>query len=281
MVKTGTLKLSHFSVKEYLLSNQIAEYFSISEKAAHLKISEISVAYLLQFDKFTPLTKAILESSPLAEYAAEHWIEHATFEGIDPSPQKLILELFTPESAAFVNWIWIHNIDTSLGYLDQSISEDEAEVPLPLYYASLAGLQQVSTHLLETGADVNAQGGEYGNALQAASSGGHEVIVKLLIEKGADVNAQGGRYGNALQAASWRDHDMIVKLLIEKEADVNAQGGQYDNALQAASLEGHEAIVKLLIEKGADVNAQGGEYGNTLQAACSGGHEVKIGRAHV
>jgi ankyrin repeat protein len=42
-------------------------------------------------------------------------------------------------------------------------------------------------------ADVNAQGGHYGNALQAASVIGHEAIAKLLIEKGADVNVQGGR----------------------------------------------------------------------------------------
>jgi hypothetical protein len=49
------------------------------------------------------------------------------------------------------------------------------------------------------------------------------------------VNAQGGEYGNALQAASYaRDHEAIVKLLLDK-ADVNAQGGEYGNALQAAS----------------------------------------------
>ena len=46
---------------------------------------------------------------------------------------------------------------------------------------------------------VNAQGGEYGNALQATSN---EEIAELLIEKGADVNAQGGLFGNALQATS-------------------------------------------------------------------------------
>jgi ankyrin repeat protein len=45
---------------------------------------------------------------------------------------------------------------------------------------------------LRRGADVNAQGGQYGNALQAASNGGHKEIVKLLLERGADVNAQGG-----------------------------------------------------------------------------------------
>ena len=74
----------------------------------------------------------------------------------------------------------------------------------------------------EKGADVNAQGGEYGNALQAASDGGHEAIEKLLIEKGADVSAQGGYYGYALHAASLRGHEAIAKLLIEKGADVNA-----------------------------------------------------------
>ena len=43
--------------------------------------------------------------------------------------------------------------------------------------------------------DVNAQGGEYGTALQAASTRGRKEIVEMLLDKGADVNAQGGRYG--------------------------------------------------------------------------------------
>ena len=64
--------------------------------------------------------------------------------------------------------------------------------------------------LLEKGADINAQGGQYVNALQAALFHGHEVIVKLLLEKGADVNAQGGLYGNALQAASHQENSKIL-----------------------------------------------------------------------
>jgi ankyrin repeat protein len=274
-LKTGTIKLSHFSVKEYLLSDHIEKDFSISEKAAHVKISEISVAYLLQFDSFEPLTEAMLHSSPLAEYAAENWINHAKSGVMDaPSFLKLLLQLFTSGTGAFTNWIRIYNMDVS--WQHQNLSMDKAEVYPPLYYASLAGLQQVAIHLLENlnQVDVNAQGGQYGNALQAASSGGHEVIVKLLLEKGADVNAQGGEYGNALQAASSGGHEVIVKLLLEKGADVNAQGGQYDNALQASSSGGHEVIVKLLLEKRANVNAQEGFYGNALQMASSGGHEV-------
>ena len=53
--------------------------------------------------------------------------------------------------------------------------------------------------LLNNGAEVNAQGGRFGNALQAASYQGHEATVRLLLlDKGAEVNAQGGKYGNAL-----------------------------------------------------------------------------------
>jgi hypothetical protein len=36
----------------------------------------------------------------------------------------------------------------------------------------------------------------------------------MLIDKGADVNAQGGRYGNALQAASARGQKAVVKMLM-------------------------------------------------------------------
>ena len=55
------------------------------------------------------------------------------------------------------------------------------------------------------GADVNAEGRYYGNALQAASAEGHEIVVQLLLQKGADLNAQDGDYGNALLGGiSWR-----------------------------------------------------------------------------
>ncbi|KAJ7284126.1 vegetative incompatibility protein HET-E-1, partial [Mycena rebaudengoi] len=142
-----------------------------------------------------------------------------------------------------------------------------------LQAASVKGHESIVHLLIEKGANVHAQGGLFGNALQAASYGGHESIVHLLIEKGLDVHAQGGSYGNALQAASYGGHESTVHLLIEKGANVHAQGGYYGNALQAASYGGHESTVHLLIEKGANVHAQGGYYGNALQAASDLGHE--------
>jgi ankyrin repeat protein len=76
--------------------------------------------------------------------------------------------------------------------------------------------------------------------------------VRILLEKGADVNAQGGYYGNALQAAiTMEGSENIVRLLLEKGADVNAKRGYYGNALQAAICFGNEYVVQLLRERGA------------------------------
>ncbi|KAH6714506.1 Pfs, NB-ARC and ankyrin domain protein [Leptodontidium sp. MPI-SDFR-AT-0119] len=145
-----------------------------------------------------------------------------------------------------------------------------------LQAASIGGHKEVVTLLLDKGADVNAQGGHYGNALQAASVAGYKKVVTLLLNKGANVNAQSGHYGNALQAALIRGHKEVVALLLDKGADVNAQGGYYGNALQAASIGGHKEVVTLLLDKGADVNAQGGYYGNALQAALISGHKEVV-----
>jgi len=85
-----------------------------------------------------------------------------------------------------------------------------------LYSTLLCGLRSCVQKSLEGSAGVNAQGGRYGNALQAATAliNGHHDVVETLLQKGADVNAQGGQYGNALQAASYRRHGDVIELLI-------------------------------------------------------------------
>ncbi|RFU78126.1 hypothetical protein TARUN_4117 [Trichoderma arundinaceum] len=66
-----------------------------------------------------------------------------------------------------------------------------------------------------------------------------------------DVNAQGGEYGSALQAAAWSGQAESAKLLIKKGAHVNARGGKYRNALNAAVIMGYWNIVQILLENGA------------------------------
>ena len=85
--------------------------------------------------------------------------------------------------------------------------------------------------LLDAGADVNAQGGEHGSALQAASFSGHQRIVKMLLDAGADVNAQGGVFGSALQAALSCYHPVVAQILRTHGAheDVESLENDEDN----------------------------------------------------
>ncbi|KAL8668846.1 MAG: hypothetical protein Q9168_006543 [Polycauliona sp. 1 TL-2023] len=75
--------------------------------------------------------------------------------------------------------------------------------------------------------------------------------VELLLSKGADVNAQSGRYGDALQAASAQGSVEIVKLLLANGADARAKGGEYGTALKAAKHFGHKEVIKVLQSNGA------------------------------
>lgn len=75
--------------------------------------------------------------------------------------------------------------------------------------------------------------------------------VELLLSKGADINAQDGVNGSALQAASARGSATIVELLLKNGADVRAKGGPHGTALKAAKKFGHMEVVKLLQGKGA------------------------------
>jgi ankyrin repeat protein len=269
------IALAHYSVQEYLVSNRIkqgqAKQFSMQDFDCHDTISKGSLMYLLQFQQ--PLSTEVLGASALARYAAEFWSSHI-WKTRDETGSRLAINLMSADNPAYLNWIRLYDPDRP--WEESDLGKDSKSIATPLYYAALLGFSTVTRLLLNKDADVHAQGGEYGNALQAASAGGHEQVVKMLLDEGADVNAQGGHCGNALQAASSTGHEQVVKMLLDKDAAVNAQGGYYGNALQAASAGGHEQMVKMLLDNKADVNAQGGHFGNALQAASAGGHEQMV-----
>ncbi|KAI1817170.1 ankyrin repeat-containing domain protein [Poronia punctata] len=122
--------------------------------------------------------------------------------------------------------------------------------------------------LEKCGANPNATGEEYGNALTAAAYDGTLHIVEMLLEAGADVNAP---EGYALQAAAAEGHYDVVEELIKRGANVNALAAS-DNfeagtALQGATEAGQTEIVRLLLDAGADPNHGAGEDAPPIVAA--------------
>jgi ankyrin repeat protein/nucleoside-triphosphatase THEP1 len=279
-VHHGRIYFLHQTAREFLLAERQSSTTIQKErmwhgfttmKHAHTVLAECCVRFLHFYDDGDRIvTKQVQDvwNEAFREYSAKFWALHVRESSIcddeGSAIAPLTFKLSDPHSGVYRMWSEIYsrtNYRWNSGPWTRLI--------VACYFGHVAIVKQS----LEEGADVNAQGGKYGNALQAASSRGDEQIVKLLLNKGADINAQGGRYRNALQAALLEGYEQTVKLLLDKGADVNAQGGEYGNALQAASSRGDEQTVKLLLDKGADVNAQGGEYGNALQAASSRGDE--------
>ncbi|KAF2706267.1 HET-domain-containing protein, partial [Pleomassaria siparia CBS 279.74] len=213
--------LAHYSVKEYLLSDRIrkgsAARYGMQESICHGSIAKGCLGYLLQFEREV-LTEYNFKDFKLAVYSGNYWYKHV--QGTEEQTEVLnqaVTDLLLERDDVYTNWLRIHDPDSP--WAGFGLRESMGSVPPPLYYASLIGIEKAVERLLDRGADVNAQGGRYNNALQAASSEGHErQVVKLLLNTGADVNAQDGSYGNALQAALSEGHDQVVKLLLEKGA---------------------------------------------------------------
>ncbi|KAI5844018.1 ankyrin repeat-containing domain protein [Morchella snyderi] len=128
------------------------------------------------------------------------------------------------------------------------------------------GNQELVELLVKNGADIYAHGSRDGNTLQQKIFLGHDDTMRFLVGIGADVNAKGGHYGSPLHAAAQRGEENIVQFLVENGANINIQNNSQESALQFAVRKGLKEMVKFLLENGADINAPGGIYGQALQA---------------
>jgi ankyrin repeat domain-containing protein 50 len=275
------LRFSHFSIKEYLISERIltsvSANFRIVDPFAHELVTRISIIYLLSVHDATSTQTESCNDFPFSNYSAKFWFSH--FDAVEPEKHRILettlaRRLFEVTSNA--TWLCLYDPDrpyfNRLPVTDEPQGDRHPTSPPPLYYSCRLGFVNITKWLLDSrGADSNAQGGSYGNALNVASYYGHQGIVELLLERGVDVNAQHESHGTALRLASYFGHRGIVELLLERGADVN-QVGSYDSPLRLASYFGHRGIVELLLERGANINAQCGSYGNALNAASYYGH---------
>jgi ankyrin repeat protein len=272
-----TVHLVHQSAKDFLIDGNFLPAFRLSPMESNMNLALSCLTYLSfeecedgpvagewEWDANAEIERR-QQKMPLLTYAAAHWPTHTRQTDQARNIQQTLSSAFRALAQS------PGKFDLAYKLFESSQSRHVVKTA-PLCLAASLGLVAFAEGLLEVGADVNAQGGFYGNALQEAARNGNEAVVRLLIEKGADVNAQGGFYGNALQAAAANENEAVVRLLIEKGADVNAQCF-YGNALQEAARNGNEAVVRLLIEKGANVNA---EDGNALQAAAENGNEAVV-----
>ncbi|KAJ6047297.1 uncharacterized protein N7446_007574 [Penicillium canescens] len=311
-INNSKIYLIHQTAREFLIeqtsSNSVDFAFSCSLSDNEDQMAHICLRYLLMEDLEEDEDESCSNIRSFLTYSAVHWPDHVRkmTRTSDKEVTNRLHQLYDISGKRFSLWFPIfwravkphryvpkmralhlaafngheQEVQFLLAVNKTDVNTADNTTAYPLMWASLNGHDKIGQMLLEHGANINAQGGEYGTALQAACAGGYDKIIQMLLEHGADVNAQGGKYGNALQAACAGGYDKFAQMLLEHGADVNAQGGKYGTALQAACAEGYDKLVQMLLARGADVNAQG-EYSpffyvtckNALQVACLKGYD--------
>jgi ankyrin repeat protein len=258
------IKLAHFSIKEYLVSeataNKPPEPFLFTEQDAHLHIAESCLAYHSRLSEAKLATKDSFSRFKLWDYVANYWIDH--LENVTRASWSLpIINRLTQFSTyptralfdlvrigyKFHNNIWELKIEES---------------PTPLYYSAENGALKLAGFQIDGSASVDEVSPvtrffEGGTPLQAALIAKKEGMVQFLLSKGADANVRRERCYSPLLVAVSEGNSNIVQLLLNSGANANYEVGG-TTPLTSAANKCYYHIVQLLLENGAEINRSSG-----------------------
>ena len=304
---SAVIQFSHFSVKEFLTSTRFAEKcdttsrrYHVSMTLAHSLVAQACLGILLHLDE--NVTRRSLDKFPLAEYAAQHWFEHARFEGVSQHAEEGMKQLFDSSKPHLAIWLWIYDPirpyrraekpsshhETTLHYAafcglhtivkclaiehPQDVhSQDLYNRSTPLHLASRQGNEKVARVLVEHGADVAAKDRYGSTPLHEASSPGHLDLARFLVEHGADVSAKDADGWTPLHYALSGGHVNLARFLVEHGADVSAKRKDESIPLHQALSRGDMELVRFLVEHGGDASAKDGNGWTLLHEASSRG----------
>jgi hypothetical protein len=276
VVKDGdsrVVQFSHFSVKEFLTADRLAEpirdvtRYHIRPEAAHTILAQACLGVLLLLDD--RVDRDSIKGFPLAVYAAQYWPTHARVENVS-SPIKEGMEcLFDADKPYFAAWLWIYEDEPG-----HSMTTTCPEKPksVPLYYAATLGFRGLAEHLIANHPEhVNARGENEMTPMHAAASAGQADILSLLIQYGAGVNDRDRTGRIPLFLSLWSGRLEAGQFLLNHGADIEARS-EYDNtALIYAIWGGKIEFIRILLERGVAVNARCQGDMTPLHRAAQGG----------
>ena len=281
IVKDGdsrVVQFSHFSVKEFLTANRLAEpirditRYHIRLDAAHTVLAEACLGVLLRLDDH--VDRDNIENFPLAGYAAQYWPTHARLEKSSSRIKDGMECLFDADKPHFATWLWIYDEDRQ-GRSMTTMSPGKPEA-VPLYYAAIFGFHDLAEHILaEYPEHVNARGGREETPMHAAAYAGHADILSLLHEHGADLEGRGIFGQSPLHRASANEKLEAGKCLLDRGADVNVRDDGDWTPLYAVAYFGKVKSTRMLLEHGARVDAQTDSGETPLHGAVKHGGNIQ------
>jgi hypothetical protein len=243
------IQFSHFSVKEFLMSDRLARFpgdisqFHIPLDYAHTTLARACLATLLQLDGSSSNVQ-VEHNFPLARYASQYWVEHAQFGGVSPRIEDGMRRLFDSAEPYFATWLRLYDIDERWNHSGNSW----VACGSPLYYASLCGFRDLAEHILGVHPEqVNATGGRRHSPLAAALHKGHFHVAELLHQCGATIDVTDHNNQTPLQAASVDGSSDVVRWLLEHGADPNSQRDDLGAPIHLATANGHLEVIQTLL----------------------------------
>ncbi|KAH9016970.1 hypothetical protein EDB84DRAFT_708109 [Lactarius hengduanensis] len=107
------VQFSHFSVKEFLMSdrlamstNDISQYYIVLEDA-NTVLARACLGVLLR----DPVNQDVADNVSLVRYAAHHWVAHAQVENVAPRIRGGMQRLFDTNKPYFSAWVRLYDID--------------------------------------------------------------------------------------------------------------------------------------------------------------------------
>ena len=270
------LRLAHFSVKEYLVSDRVnlgpALKYKLDEVSCHGTLADLCISYLLQFEEELHDRQTVTRTRDLE--GQQSWEEQSETETDGHFEDLVLCEIspFAPYAAMF----WSTHLRAAK--LDDTT---------PLYLKSMklvadpALLDQIVNYyrywfaykfLGDLGIRRNRRDDPITYPLSAsispvyhASLLGLDNHVRQLLEAGGNANSTGPS-GNALAVAAFKGYKSIVQLLLKLGANVNAQEVWKKErngttiltrtALHSAIEERYVDIAHVLLDHGAAVNTK-------------------------
>ena len=288
--KSRVVQFSHFSVKEFLTSSRLGtstgatSRYHIVLEPAHTILAQACLSVLLRLDDRVEQS-GVRNSSPLAKYAAEHWVTHVQDKKLSLCVRKAMEYLFDVNKPYFEAWLLLHDIDTfpppesTFHYFTPWF---RSPTSTPLYYAALCGFQDLVKHLtVNNPKQVNTTGGCFLTPLVAALAAGHFQTAMFLSDSGAHPTVRSDYGVTPLHAAAYNGNFEMVQVLLKYKADINAKNNGGATVLhlvsQGNTLQGQNIgpllcnVAQLLLEHSADVNAMMEDHSTPLHLAAQYG----------
>ena len=287
LVLTGdedVVGLSHYSVKEFLLSDRIkdssvGEFFE-GDDLAHLDLVVTSMKYLMLDDFSDGPCRSVkrLRSRKtkyhFVQYAANNWMNHykalPARAGLSLNSELITMFSEQDNTKKFQSMEQIEQFNEALTYsyhMEEafvSVFQDLCIASDPFYYGALYGLDGLLLWLLEMGYNINAKGGYYEYPLLAAAFGEHAswTTVQKLLDMGADIHVSSSM-GNAANAIAIRGTPQdwtLLKKLAQCELDLQRISSyhcsRHRTVLQAIASHPSDdsTMIEYLLEHGVDID---------------------------